>query len=166
MRTPLKLSLLLSLQLVCAPGCSLLIDACGIDGPPPETREQVHAKFGKPRNSSTIELKHAKTSEIRQFPVEHHRVHQKFAPKYGPGYYPPLLVFWEVIATPVSLLAASLEVLKGHDMAFIYGDDGAVVGHRYPASLMGTPRTPREYWFSTEWGPVDDNEPRRKSPDF
>jgi hypothetical protein len=166
MRTPLKLSLLLSLHLVCAPGCSLLINKCGVHGSPPGTREQVHARFGKPRNSSTIELKHAKTSEIRQFPVEHHRVHRKFAPKHGPGYYPAPLVFWEVIATPVSLLAASLEVLRGHEIAFIYGDDGAVVGHRYPSSFMGTPVTPDQYWFGTEWGPVDDNEPRRNSPNF
>ncbi len=166
MHTQLKFSLLLSLQLVCAPGCSLFINSSGIEGPPPETREQVHARFGKPRKSSTIELKHEKTFEIRHFPVEHHRVHRKFARKYGPGFYPPLLVFWEVIATPTALLGASLEVLRGHEIAFIYGDDGAVVGHRYPSSFMGTPVTPDQYWFGTEWGPVDDNEPRRNSPNF
>ena len=146
-----------------ATGCSLLIDGAGVSTAAPRTREVVHKEFGQPQRISTIRLQHT-TGETREFEIEHYFVHKKFAPKYGIGCYPPLMLIAEPIMTPIALFSAIDEIVTGHSLEFVYDDEGKTIGLRYPFAFMGRLSSPAQIVYVGEW--TDPSQPKSQSPLF
>ncbi len=144
-------STILVVMITLLPGCSLLITAAGIAPGVPSSREMVHKEFGPPQRTSTVNLLNKTTGETRDFEVEHYRVHSKFAPKYGTGYYHPIMLIAEPVMTSVALFVAIQEVAEGHVLEFVYDDEGKTIGYRYPFAFMGRPSTNEDRSYIGVW---------------
>ncbi|MBL8816284.1 MAG: hypothetical protein JNL58_09655 [Planctomyces sp.] len=144
-------STILVVMMTLLPGCSLFITAAGIAPGVPSSREMVHKQFGPPQQTSTVNLINKTTGETRDFEVEHYRVHSKFAPKYGTGYYHPIMLFAEPVTASVALFDALQEVAAGHVLEFVYDDKGKTIGYCYPFAFMGRPSTSEDRSYIGDW---------------
>jgi len=132
----------------------MMIHGYGIPSGTPKTRDLVYKTFGRPQKISTTTLFNRSTEETREFKVEHYHVHAKFSPRYGPGYYPPVMLLLEPIYTPIQLFNAAKEITAGHSLEFVYDDEGNTIGSRYPFSFMGTPSSPEYRNYTGSWAEI------------
>lgn len=123
------------------PGCSLLIRASGETLRDLDTREIVYDRFGPPDSVSVMSAVDPRTSEVRQFEVEHYHVHAKYNTAMPMGSGSVFMILGEPIATCQALVEATGEIMKGHHLAFVYDDQGKTIGHQYPQPFLDRPWT-------------------------
>ena len=142
--TPSTLLFSVVLTLTCCSGCSVLIRGSGTTLDNLDSRVAVEKQFGPSENIGQIDLVDPSTQEVHHFEVENYHVHQKFNTNTGTGFYPfmalayePILIYQALYDSAKEVLYDSAkEVMTGHDLAFIYDEDGNTIGHQYPRPFL------------------------------
>ncbi|MGE0247717.1 MAG: hypothetical protein AB7Q37_19045 [Pyrinomonadaceae bacterium] len=118
-------------------GCSLLIRCSGTSLSELDTREIVYERFGPPDSVSLINAVDPQTSEVRQFEVEHHHVHAKFKATSPIWCGSVVILLYEPFLIGEALYEAASEIIEGHDLAFVYDEQGNTIGRQGPISFIG-----------------------------
>ncbi len=139
-------------------GCSLLINCSGESLRNLDTREIVYERFGPPDSVSVLHAVDPQTSEARRFDVEHYHVHAKFNTAMPMGSGSVFMLLVEPIMTCQALLGAAGEIIKGHDLAFVYDDQGNTIGRQGPLSSMEALRNYRDKTNVLHWERPDDGD--------
>lgn len=125
------------------PGCSFIIANSGTTLSDLTTRDVVTAQFGSPDKVAELDLVEPGTGEVRRFEVEQYRVHGN----YNDGPMPPgagglLLLALDPWLTCVELYETAREYVLGHELAFVYDEDGNAIGHQYPQPFLQSIQAP------------------------
>ncbi len=140
--TPSTLLFSVVLTLTCCSGCSVLIRESGTTLDNLDSRVAVEKQFGPSENIGQIDLVDPSTQEVHHFEVENYHVHQKFNTNPGTGFYPFMALAYEPILICQALYDSAKEVMTGHDLAFIYDEDGNTIGHQYPRQFLRALKDP------------------------
>lgn len=117
-------------------GCSILIMASGLTLGELDTREIVYERFGPPDSVSVINAIDPESSKVREFEVEHYHVHAKFNTAMPMGSGSLLMFVFEPIMTCQASIEAAYEIIRGHDLAFVFDEQGNTIGRSGPSSFL------------------------------
>lgn len=140
-------------------GCSLLINHSGVMLRNLDSREIVYERFGPPDSVSLVSAIDPKSSEVREFEVEHYHVHAKFNTAMPIGAWGPSMLLLEPFLTSLAVYEAASEVVRGHDLAFVYDDHGNTIGHHYPRPFLDAVQRPRDEVNVLLWERRDSDQP-------
>ena len=122
----------IAVLLLTMPGCSILIHHSGMEVDDPDTREGVRSQFGVPDSVTQTTRLDPISEKRRTFDVENYHIHAKFRTTLGSGPVPPWYLFLDPFMTCYELYEAAREHVRGHDLAFVYDENGKTIGHQYP----------------------------------
>ena len=120
----------------CLPGCSLFIAHSGTALRDLDSRQIVHDRFGPPDSVSAVDLMDPRSEEIRQFEVENYHIHAKLDTAMPIGFWHPIALLVEPLLTCGALYEAAREYVEGHDLAFVFDEQGNTIGHHYPQPFL------------------------------
>lgn len=136
MPTRLLYMTVLAAMITCLSGCSLLIEHSGTVLRDLDSRQIVHDRFGPPDSVSAVNLIDPRSEEVRQFEVENYHIHGKFNTAMPIGYWSPFFLLAEPFLTCTALYEAAREYVEGHDLAFVFDEQGNTIGHHYPQPFL------------------------------
>ena len=136
MRTRLSHLIALAGMIACLPGCSIFIDSSGITLRDLDSRQIVHDRFGPPDSVSLVDLIDPASEEVCQFEVEHHHINAKVNTSMPIGAWFPFMLVVEPYLTCRAIYDAAEEYVEGHDLSFVYDQQGNTIGHDYPRPYL------------------------------
>lgn len=125
------------LLLATLPGCSLFIRGSAPTYEGLDTREIVYDTFGPPDYIAEEGFLDPNENTVRWFQVEHHHVRRRFNTEFPIGFgLPGVFLLMEPYSTTMALYEVTQDYTKGHDIAFVYDDEGTTIGFDYPQPFL------------------------------
>jgi hypothetical protein len=115
-------------------GCSVLIAYSGIDPDALKTKEEVHAKFGKPVETGVSEGESFETFRTRR------KVRDNISVSGCSMAFGMTLGLSEIIAVPLELYSVARGTLLGQDVQITYDKAGQVTGVCVNGAGVSTPK--------------------------
>lgn len=123
----------LLLLLATLPGCSFFIRGSAPRYTDLKTREQVYQTFGPPDDIREEGFVDPAENTVRHFQVEHHHVRKRFDTTFPMGFgLPGVILLMEPYSTTMALYEVAKDYSVGHDIAFVYDDEGTTIGYQFP----------------------------------